>query len=194
MIEVVSLTAADGGDAVTVKLRIDGEEESYTLSAADHFLIGVRKGEVDGETYLSVTAAADRYAAVRAAIRSLAAGQCSARRLYCKLLAKHIRAEDAKYAVRFVRDRGYLDERGQIVSHLRVMLGRKHMGRGKIVPMLLAKGYRSADITAVLEENFTESDFAAAKRAFLMEKFGKTAPADPAEAAEMKKALYKWGH
>ncbi len=194
MIKVVSLTAADGGDAIRIVFSVDGEEETYTLSAADHFLIGLRKGECDGETYLSVVTAADRYAAVRAALRSLAAGQCSAKRLYCKLLAKHIRAEDAKYAVRFVRDRGYLDEKAQILSHLRVMLGRKHMGRGKIMPTLLAKGYRAADITAALEENFTESDFAEAKEAFLLAKFGKTAPDTPAEATEMKKALYKWGH
>lgn len=193
MIEVVSLTAADGGDAIRIKLHIDGEEECHTLSAADHFLIGVRKGEIDGEVYLEITTAADRYAAVRAALRSLAAGQCSAQRLYCKLLAKRIRAEHAKYAVRFVRDKGYLDEKGQILSHLRTMILRKHMGRGKVMPMLLAKGYRTADIAAVLEENFTEQDLAEAKAAFLEAKFGKTAPATPAEATEMKKALYKQG-
>ena len=103
MIEVMRLAATDGGDGVRVTLDIDGAEEVYTVSAADHFLLGLKKGELDGERYLELTVAADRYAAVRAALRSLAAGQCSAKRLYIKLLAKHIRSEDAKYAVRFVR-------------------------------------------------------------------------------------------
>lgn len=188
------LAATDGGDGVRVTLDIDGAEEVYTVSAADHFLLGLKKGELDGERYLELTVAADRYAAVRAALRSLAAGQCSAKRLYIKLLAKHIRSEDAKYAVRFVRNKGYIDERAQIASQLETMIRRKHLGRGRVMPTLMAKGYAMKDILAVLDAEYGESDFAEAKRAFLMEKFGKTAPADPAEAAEMKKALYKWGH
>lgn len=193
MIEVRAITAADGGEAVRITLLADGNEECYTVSAADHFLLGLRKGEIAGEDYLEVTVAADRYAAVRAALRSLAAGQCSARRLYTKLLAKHIRAADAQYAVRFVRGKGYLDEKKQIESYLRDMIGRKHMGRNKAVPALLAKGYAAADIRAVLEETYTEGDFAEAKAAFLLAKFGKTAPETADEAAEMKKALYKQG-
>lgn len=194
MIEVVSLTAADGGDAIRIVFSVDGEEETYTVSAADHFLIGLRKGECDGEDYLSVKVAADRYSAVRAALRSIAAGQCSAKRLYVKLLQKKIRAADAQYAVRFVRGKGYIDERAQIESYLHEMIGRKHMGRNKVVPALLSKGYTASDIRRVLEENYSESDFAEAKKAFLLAKFGKTAPATPAEADEMKKALYKNGY
>lgn len=194
MILLTSLTATDGGEAVKLVFDVDGEKESYVIAAADHFLIGLKKGEISGDDYLSVKIAAERYNAIRIAIRSLASGQCSAKRLYVKLLQKSIRAADAQYAVRFVREHGYIDEKAQIESYLREMIGHKCMGRHKIVPALLAKGYRSADIHAVLEEQYTEQDFAQAKKAFLQKKFGKTSPETREEAEEMKKALYKWGY
>lgn len=193
MIVATSFTATDGGEAVRIVLDVDGEKETYVISVADHFLIGLKKGEVAGDDYLSVKIAADRYNAIRVAIRSITAAQCSAKRLFVKLLQKQIRPCDAEYAVRYVRDRGYIDEKSQIESYLRDMVGRKFMGQHKVVPALLAKGYNSKLIHAVLEEQYTESDFAEAKKAFLEKKFGKASPETREEAEEMKKVLYKQG-
>lgn|GEM_PF-1354866 len=194
MILVTSFAATDGGEAVKVLLDVDGETEKYVLSAADHFTLSLRKGEIDGETYVSVKVAADHYKAVRLASSLSAHSPCSAKKLYGKLRQRGISAGDAQYAVDFLLRIGFLDEKWQIESYLRDMVGKKYMGRHKAVPALLAKGYTSRDIQSVLEEHYSETDFAEAKRAFLLKKFGKLSPDSREEAEEMKKALYKNGH
>ena len=193
MILVTHFCATDGGEAVKITVDVDGEEETYVVSAADHFTLSLRKGEIDGETYVSLRLAADHYKAVRLASSLSAHSPCSAKRLFGKLRQRGISAGDAQYAVEFLLRIGFLDEHWQIQSYLADMVGKKHMGRRKVVPALLQKGYPSAKINAVLEAHYTENDFSEAKRAFLLKKFGKTSPATREEAETMKKALYKWG-
>ena len=148
---------------------------------------------MDADTLAAVTAAAGRYAALRAAIRMLSAGQCSRRRLYEKLRARRIPDADAAFAVETAYANGYIDEDWQLKSYIRTLTAQKQYGPRRLHAALAAKGYRGDDIRRAMEENFGAEEIRAARRAFLEKKFGKTAPETREEAAAMRQALYKQG-
>lgn len=194
---VLRMAATDGGDGVTVTLSAadgtDAETVRLTVSAADYAALDLRRGGISEEVFDALTAADARYRAVRAALRLLAAGPCNRKKLYEKLRARSFSSADAEYASLYAAENGYIDEKWQIESYLRDLFGRRHYGARKIVAALAAKGYAASDVRAVLAETYTEEDFSAAKAAFLTEKFGKTAPASREEALAMRAALYKQG-
>lgn len=193
MISLVSVRACDGGDGIRLLFDIDGEKKSLTVSADDFLAIGVTKGEVDDGVFDEICGADMNYGAVRAAIRILSAGQCSKKKLYEKLRRRGFTHLCAKNASDFAAGHGYIDENWQIENYLKTLVKVKHVGRRKVVPMLLAKGYSGDKISAILDETYTDEDFKAAKREFLMKKYGKTKPETAEEAEEMKKSLYKQG-
>ena len=192
---VTRLTSADGGDGVRLTLAdlADGEGRTLTVSADDFLAMHIARGAMDADTLAAVTAAAGRYAALRAAIRMLSAGQCSRRKLYEKLRARRIPDADAAFAVETAYANGYIDEDWQLKSYIRTLTAQKQYGPRRLYAALAAKGYRGDDIRRAMEENFGAEEIRAARRAFLEKKFGKTAPETREEAAAMRQALYKQG-
>ncbi len=192
---VTRLTSADGGDGVRLTLADfqDGEGHTLTISADDFLAMRIVRGAMDADTLAAVTEAAGRYAALRAAIRMLGAGQCSRRRLYEKLRARRITDADATFAVDTVYAKGYIDEDWQLRSYIRTLTAQKQYGPRKLYAALAAKGYRGDDIRRAMDENFGAEEIRAARRVFLEKKFGKTVPETRDEAAAMRQALYKQG-
>ena len=192
---IQSLAATDGGEGITLTvLCADGAKEKLTVSVEDYTAYKLQKGEIDETLCFALREAASRYGAKRAALRILAAGQCSRQKLYEKLLRRGFRSADARAAADFAAEGGYSDETWQIESYLRELVEKRYIGRRKVVPMLLAKGYSGERIRTVLDEKYSVADFAKYKKAFLVKKFGKTTPDTREEAEEMKKALYKQGY
>ena len=193
MISLVSFRSVDSGDGVKIVADRDGEKISLVISADDFLSLSVVKGECDEALFEEISVSASNFSAYKSAIRMLSVGQCSKKAIYDKLRRRSFSHSAALYASEKVFSRGYINEKWQIENYLKTLISRKFCGRRKAVPFLLAKGYKSADISEVLEENFSESDFAKAKEQFLLKKFGKTKADSAAELAEMKKALYKQG-
>lgn len=192
---VTRLTSADGGDGVRLTLADfpDGKGRTLTISADDFLAMRIARGAMGADTLAVVTEAAGRYAALRAAIRMLGAGQCSRRRLYEKLRARRITDADATFAVDTVYAKGYIDEDWQLRSYIRTLTAQRQYGPRKLYAALAAKGYRGDDIRRAMDENFGAEEIRAARRVFLEKKFGKTAPETRDEAAAMRQALYKQG-
>ena len=143
---VTRLTSADGGDGVRLTLADfpDGEGRTLTISADDFLAMRIARGAMDADTLAAVTEAAGRYAALRAAIRMLGAGQCSRRRLYEKLRARRITDADATFAVDTVYAKGYIDEDWQLRSYIRTLTAQKQYGPRKLYAALAET--RRADI------------------------------------------------
>lgn len=193
MIEILNLRPCDGGDGVKVVCMCDGVKNTYTVSSDFYFENSIQKGVFDDDV-AELIAEEDRfYNAIRTSIRLLASAQCSVKKLYEKLRLRNFSHECAKNACDFVKEKGYIDEEWQIESYLKTLILKKHVGRRKLIPMLVSKGYSADAVCRVLDKNYSDSDFAQARLEFLAEKFGKTKPETYEEAAEMKKALYKQG-
>ncbi len=193
MINLVSFCSADGGDGVKIAIDRGGERTTLTVSAEDFLSLGIVKGTVTEEDFFEIERADAIYRAYRALVRMLSYGQCSKKRLYEKLRSRSFSHAAALAAVKKADGRGYIDENRQIESYLRELVCKKFYGRRKILPYLLARGYSGDRINALLDEKYSDSDFAMAKEQFLEKKFGTSTPKTAAEAAEMKKALYKQG-
>lgn len=195
--EIVRLTSVDGGDGVRLTLIgfADGEEkQTLTLSADDFLSLGVAKGGLDEEAFDTLCAAAARYTALRAAYCLLSAGQCSRKKLYAKLRARHIPDAEARFAVETAYLRGYIDEDWQIASYIRTLAEKNLYGPRKIYASLVAKGYSGDAVRQALSETLDEESVLRLKRAFLEKKFGKTKPETREEAQKMRAALYKQGY
>ena len=191
---IQSLAAVHGGEGIALTVLLaDGGTEKLTVSVEDYSAYGLQKGAIDGTLFAALRHAASAYAAKRSALRILAAGQCNRKKLFEKLLRRGFSVEDARTAADFAAEGGYIDENWQIESYLRELVEKRCIGRRKVVPMLLSKGYSGENIRAVLEGKYTDADFARVKKAFLVKKFGKTSPETREEALEMQKALYKQG-
>lgn len=186
---VLRCAAADNGDGVKITIDNDGVKNTLVVSADDFLESGVKKGDTDFD-FEFLCECEKRYAARRAAIRILGIGQCSKKKLYEKLRMRGFPHECAKNASDFAAEHGYIDEEWQIKSYLRDLLEKRYIGRRKLIPMLLAKGYSATKINAVIDENYTNKDFLLFRQKFLEKTFkGKTPTAD-----EIKKALYKQGY
>ena len=190
---VLRCAAADNGDGVKIIIDIEGVKNTLTVSADDFIESGVKKGDTDFD-FEFLKDADKRYAARRAAIRILSSGQCSAQKLYQKLRARGFPHECAKNASDFAAESGYIDEEWHVSSCLRALVEKRYIGKRKLIPMLLAKGYSALKINAVIDEKYTDEDFAVFKCKFLEKKFGKTKPDTREEAEEFRKALYKQGY
>ena len=194
MIKVTSIRACDSGDGVMLSVNIDGEKNTFDISADDFLESGIVKGVITADDFDKLSENSRFYAAKRAAIRIIASGQCSKKKLYEKLRRKGFPHQCAKNAADYAADCGYIDEEWQIKSYLKDLVGKRYIGRRKLLPMLLAKGYSGDKILSVLDESYTDEEFRVAKQSFLIKKFGKTKPENFEEAEEMKKALYKQGY
>ena len=194
MIRIVSIRTCDSGDGVKIIADIDGVKNTYTVAAEFFLESGIEKGYISEDVIYDLEEQGKLYDARRAAIRILASGQCSAKKLYEKLCRRGFSHKCAKNASDFALEKGYIDEEWQLASYLKILVEKKYVGRRKILPMLLAKGYSGDKILSVLDENYTDEDFKAARHAFLEKKFGKTKAESREEAEEMKKALYKQGY
>ena len=191
---VLRCAAADKGEGVRITIDIDGVKNTLTVSADDFLESGIKKGDISEGDFEYLTEADKRYAARRAALRIISAGQCSAKKLYDKLRMRGFPHECAKNASDFVKESGYIDEEWQIESYLKELIEKRYIGRKKLVPMLLAKGYSADKINAVIDRKYSDRDFTLFKRKFLEKKFGKITPTTRDEALEMKKSLYKQGY
>lgn len=192
-IELCRLAAADGGDGVKLYITCDGESESIVISNDDYIELAPEKGKLEEGTLDEIRVRAVSYAAKRAALRILAAGQCSEKKLAEKLRLRRFSARDAAAAAAFAAAAGYIDECAQVENLVDSLFFRKGYGPRKIRPMLLAKGYAKADIDRAIADRITKEDVAKAKAALLVKKFGKTKPESYEEAAAFRAALYRGG-
>jgi len=191
---VLRCTSADNGEGVKITIDNCGVKNTLTVSADDFLSSGIKKGDISEGDFEYLAEADKRYGARRAAIRIIAAGQCSAQKLYEKLRRRGFPHECAKNASDYVKENGYIDEEWQIESYLGDLLEKRYIGRRKFTAMLLAKGYSADKIAAVTDAKYSDEDFALFRRKFLEKTFGKTKPESREEALEMKKALYKQGY
>ena len=194
MIEILSMSSCDGGDGIKITVCANGEKNAFKVFSDFYFENGFKKGEIFEEELMLISENATAYAAYRTAIRIISMGQCSEKKLYEKLRLRGFPHECAKNASKNAAEKGYIDEDWQIESYLKTLVEKKHFGRRKIIPTLLAKGYKGDRINQILDENYSDGDFKKYRAEFLTDRFGKTKPDSAEEALEMKKALYKQGY
>lgn len=182
-------------DSHLLRLGIqEGEETSgYTVSARLYSEIGSpMRREMLTDEQLVVIKREDEYVrAKKKALSYLALADNNERTLRTKLVGRGFSREVSSEVAREMVTLGYIDERRQLERLVLAEANVKLAGKNKIVPKLMAKGYSSSDISAVIRElvDTGEIDFRENARRLLEKKL----PHD-ADVEEKKKLLFKNGY
>lgn len=151
-VSVLSLSARSGDEiAVTFEISNGADSQREILILPTRLVADLRLtvGEVDRETFDSVSYNADVYRAVKRGLNILGYGSCSERALCRKLVSKGVSREIAEEAVRQLTADGYLDPEGDALREAERCVG-KHWGRRRITAALYEKGYSDGAVRASL--------------------------------------------
>ena len=178
---------------VCITVSVDGENRRYTVRTSVYEELGMpRKGyELDDGAFETLKLADEYYRAKRAALSILSYGDNNERTLHTKLRTRGISDEIATDVVHEMVSLGYIDESRQLERLIIEAVNRKLLGPRKIIPRLMAKGYRSSDIKSVLSSlcDSGEIDFEENKERLLDKHLG-----DLRDTEAVKKLLYKHGY
>ena len=194
-VSVVSVSAR-GKDEVSVAFEIrQGEAvqgESFLLSASELADLRISVGECDRETFDAVSAAAQRYAALRTGLSILSYGAYSKRALCRKLLQRGISRDRAAEAIAALTELGYVDESADAYREAQRAVA-KLWGKKRIYAHLLEKGYTDEVVRGAmyaLEDDGV--DFFELCERRLRQKGGDM-PQDPKERERLIASLMRYG-
>ena len=170
----------------------DGEEKlDFTVSESEYISLGSFLCGDDVEDIEALRACDMRYRAKLYALRILSYGNNSASTLKRKLILKSISPGVAAEVCKEMIGLGYINEDAQLRSLIENEANFKLSGRRKIIPKLIAKGYKKENIELVLEDLISHGivDFNENKRKLIEKKLTRGAG-----AAEKRKLLYSYGY
>ena len=170
----------------------DGEEKlDFTVSESEYISLGSFLCGDDVEDIEALRACDMRYRAKLYALRILSYGNNSASTLKRKLILKSISPGVAAEVCKEMIGLGYINEDAQLRSLIENEANSKLSGRRKIIPKLIAKGYKKENIELVLEDLISHGivDFNENKRKLIEKKLARGAG-----AAEKRKILYSYGY
>lgn len=170
----------------------DGEEKyDFTVSDSQYLSLG---SLLCGDTVESIEELKSydmRYRAKLYALRILSYGDNSKAGLKRKLMARSIPFDVAEDICEEMIGLGYLDEDTQLRSLIENEANFKLLGRRRIFPKLISKGYKKERIELVLEDLISHGivDFDKNKQKLIDKKLTRGA-----SALEKRKLLYNYGY
>ena len=198
-LRIARILPANGGDGMQIYVMpasllppVYRPNGILTISVDDYFNLSLDLGPISPEVLPKLMECADRYAAVRYAIRVLSGGLCNRQQMARKLFLKGYSDKAIRQAVSFLVECGYIDEPAQVESYVRVCVERRGYGPRRIRALLMKRGYAREDVEKTLDA-YTDEDFENSKQAFLLRRFGKLEPDTPEEAEKFRKVLYDHG-
>ena len=175
-------------------LGIDSGEGARAYTVPDSLyaqigspLCGIQLGEAD---FSAVVLADESLRATKKALSLLAYADNNLYSLKMKLRRAGFSVEATEQATAEMQRNGYVDEGRQLERLISSEVRLKLTGPRLIIPKLLAKGYKRADIESVLDNLISrgEVDFEEVKQTLIKKTLG-----DSAAAEEVKKLLFKHG-
>lgn len=170
----------------------DGERKPYTVS--NNFLseLSLSLGEdIDSHTLLLIKGEDEIYRAKVRALKILSYGDNSRRALYNKLLRAGFSREVTIRTVDEMCSLGYIRERDRLLRLITEEVNIRLVGKYKLIPKLISKGYSRSDIESAISELTADGsiDFKKASEELIRKKLG-----DEPSDEEIKKLLYKNGY
>lgn len=193
-LKIVSVRAARSRGYITVTVASSEEEKkSLTVSEEDYSTAGspMARDEIGNREYLILLSSDEYYRARLSALRILSYGDNNEKSLIRKLTAKGISRDRAEAVAHEMTSLGYINERKQLSNIITKEANITLTGPRKIRAKLLAKGYKSADISVTIDELVYsgEIDFERSAELLVSKKLTRGATDD-----EKKALLYKMGY
>ncbi len=192
VLKVIYVKEAAFSGYLKIGIFFDGEKRSFFISAEQYKEIGeISVGDyVTREVLSSLEYCDTLYRATLKAMRILSYGDNSERMLKRKLKLAGFSSEITDEVTEKMLSLGYINAARQLDRLVSVAVNTSNLGKRKILPKLIAKGYTRADIEKAIERLVSsgEIDFSLA-----MQRLRAKLPEESSDE-EIKKYLYKFGH
>jgi SOS response regulatory protein OraA/RecX len=186
MYELTEILPAASGERILLRLISDsGEAVTVNISCKTYSELALKKGELSDSVADKLLTEADFEKAVIKGMNILGFGANSAQTLKTKLAQKGFSPSTAEKAVRYLKDRGYIDETKDVLRLCESMLKKKY-GQKRILSALRAKGY-GHDAINKAEKALADVDFTENCVELIKIKFKQL----PKDRPEMQKAIAK---
>ncbi len=194
-IEIVSSLAVNEGKEIELVIETSEVYKMntyrYTLSREAWLRLGLRDGEIDGETLRALQYEEEKYRATKKAFDILAFGRNSSRMLALKLRHRNFSPRICDEVAELLKEKGYICEDEDVVREAELCV-KKCWGMRRILMHLHEKGYDSHAISAA-REYLAEVDFAEICAELIRSKYG-SLPKDNAERQKIISALIRYGY
>ena len=171
MLRILSVRASDGGGAIRIDLKREGEEkaECFYILASRGREYEFKKGEYPDGAYEVIVRLDGVCRGVRSGRRILGYGANSASALRMKLIGKGIKPEYADEAILILADEIGLDESRDAMRLCELQIA-KRIGARRILSYLRGRGY-SDEVLSAVKEHLAGVDFAPICRESAIKKY-----------------------
>lgn len=195
-IEIISVSALEGGAEMMLKVRMsDGERSSVRslLIFTDKYLeLGLRRGAViDEAAFDELERVSERCRAIKKGGDLLSYSAVSKAQLARKLRQRGFDAENAAEAAEYLETASLIDERSNVKSIISASM-KKLWGRKRIYSELIRRGYDRATVGEELGLIDVEEFIENCKRLIL--KRAGNVPADPVGTRKLIAFLTRYGY
>lgn len=166
----------------------------FILSPEQYKEHGSLAGDViDEEEMQSLREDMQFYSAVRRAYDILSYGENTKNQLVYKLVKKGFKRPLALRVAEYMKEKGYIDEREQLLSYSLQLAEKKHYGRERILAEVMKHGFSRDYVESILMESLKEVDFVENCAYLIRRKYGQI-PRDIAEFKKMIASLVRYGY
>ena len=177
----ISLGLSDGDEKINLCVSMSDYREAGSPLVGDNLI----------QDAMDILVSSDKkYKATKKALRILSYGDNSEKMLEYKLVGAGFERDIARCVVHEMVSLGYINTERQLRLIIKNLVCVSNLGKRKIIPKLMAKGYSRSDIEAQIDEliYLGEIDFELAKQRLIEKK------ATPdADGEQIKNLLYKNG-
>ena len=185
MYTLTDVLPASGNRLLLCISDADGDALSLKISAKAYSDLGLKKGELDGETFDKIFETAEFEKGLSKAMNILGYGANSVKQLCEKLKRSGLPDTTISQIIRYLLSSGVLNLTEDALRHCEVML-KKRYGKKRILYALRQKGYPDEVIESA-EEFLSDVDFVSLCAEAIRAKWKEL----PKDSAEMKKAIAK---
>lgn len=194
-IEILSISASNGGADIVLAVRLsDGEnseKRSLVLLARQFAELRPEKGEISEERFDELSEAAEICAAVKRGMNILGYGACSKKNMRLKLCSKGFAAGVAESAAEYLEELGYINEKKDASREAERCIV-KYWGRRRIAAALYEKGYSESAVRGAIE-SLVGVDFEERCVTLIKKKF-RYLPKETNERKKLFAALLRYGY
>ena len=157
--KVTSIESMEFGYKICLELS-ETDRYEFILSPEQYKEYGTKAGEtISEEVMQAMRTDMQFYSAVRRAYDILSYGENTKNQLIYKLVKRGFKRPLAIQVAEYMKEKGYIDEREQLLSYSNQLATKKYYGRERILSEVVKHGFERDYVESILMESLKEVDF-----------------------------------
>ena len=191
--KVTSIESMEFGYKICLELS-ETDRYEFILSPEQYKEYGTKAGEtISEEVMQAMRTDMQFYSAVRRAYDILSYGENTKNQLIYKLVKRGFKRPLAIQVAEYMKEKGYIDEREQLLSYSNQLATKKYYGRERILSEVVKHGFERDYVESILMESLKEVDFVENCAYLIRRKYGQI-PKDVNEFKKMIASLVRYGY